>query len=129
MSAIRKLSDSRLLDKSTLTHLLALDDGEGFLQTITSTFYNDAENLLAEIKTAIEMQNYDALLEAIHGLKGCASNLGATSLKKLCLDYDDLAPTALMERRFEVVLELSALFHSTRHALDIFIEKHLAVEA
>jgi len=129
MPVTRKLSDSRLLDQSTLMHLLVLDDGEGFLQTITTTFYNDAENLLAEIKTAIETQNYIALIESIHGLKGCASNLGATSLQELCINYYAMAPAALMERRFEIVLELSVLFQCTQHALNLFIEKNLTVEA
>ena len=129
MSATRKLSDSRLLDRTTLGHLLMLDDGEGFLQTITSTFYNDAECLLYDIKSAIETRNYNTLIEAIHGLKGCASNLGAESLKNLCIDYDSLAPTELMDRRYEVVLELATLFQCSKHALNVFIEKQQTIDA
>lgn len=127
MPTTTKLSDSHLLDKSILEHLITLDDGQGFLETISSTFYADAEQLLSDIKDAIEANNYNDLLESIHALKGCASNLGAVSLKKLCIEYYSMAPTALMERRFEIVLELSAMLEISNHALAAFIKNQQSI--
>jgi len=51
---------------------------------IIKMFIPDAEARIAQIDRAIKQEDFRALEQAAHGLKGGAANIGATEMSRLC---------------------------------------------
>jgi HPt (histidine-containing phosphotransfer) domain-containing protein len=60
------------------------DYGKEMVMKIVEIFIPDAEARLEKIGEAIELQDFKALEEAAHGLKGGAANIGAMEMSRLC---------------------------------------------
>ncbi|OQW74016.1 MAG: hypothetical protein BVN35_10950 [Proteobacteria bacterium ST_bin11] len=66
-----------------------LDGDEGFLIDLLNSFRNSAATTLTELDELLDKQDFPAARDLLHGLKGVAANLGASSLEhaasKLCI--------------------------------------------
>jgi PAS domain S-box-containing protein len=60
------------------------DYGKEMVMKIVEMFIPDAEARLAQIERAIKQEDFQALEQAAHGLKGGAANIGATEMSRLC---------------------------------------------
>jgi len=60
------------------------DYGEEMVLNVIQIFIPDAEARIAQIDQAITQEDFRALEESAHGLKGGAANIGATEMAKLC---------------------------------------------
>ncbi len=77
-------------DPSVLDTLSELG-GVAFLQRLIQGFKTDGEQHIAQMKQEGQ-QDYLALREHLHALKGAATELGASRLAQLCLDGEQLQP-------------------------------------
>ena len=60
------------------------DYGKEMVLNVVQMFIPDAEERIAQIDGAIKQENFRALEESAHGLKGGAANIGATEMAELC---------------------------------------------
>ncbi len=70
--------------ESERLHELAEDFGVEVLQEIVSEFYQDVDEALVTLSSAVGVGNAEEVRNVLHLIKGCASNLGATALVELC---------------------------------------------
>jgi HPt (histidine-containing phosphotransfer) domain-containing protein len=78
-----------LLDTSALENLQAMSSGDAdFLTTLIDTFLEDAPQLLADMRRAVEEEDAAALRLAAHSLKSNSAEFGAMALSALCKDLE-----------------------------------------
>ncbi|MCS7316426.1 MAG: Hpt domain-containing protein [Bryobacterales bacterium] len=72
---MERTPSERILDEGALLDRIG-GDAE-FLRELASMFGEQREQLLGEIRRALERSDLDGLARAAHTLKGCVGNLGA----------------------------------------------------
>ncbi|RLC67260.1 MAG: hypothetical protein DRI48_02770 [Chloroflexi bacterium] len=81
-----------VLDPAALKNLRQLAAGDvGLLTQLIDTFLEDAPQLLAEIRRAVEDEDAPALHRAAHTLKSNSAEFGATALSDLCRELETMA--------------------------------------
>jgi PAS domain S-box-containing protein len=75
---------------------------------IVEMFIPDAEARVAQIDRAIKHEDFRALEEAAHGLKGGAANIGATEMAQLCERLETQGELADIGDAPEIMKKLSA---------------------
>jgi two-component system sensor histidine kinase RpfC len=81
-----------LLNQQALNRLAKLCTGKEFIRDLVEGFRRDGEVLLKELDAASEAQDYLRFREALHALKGSATELGGVELVKLCEASERLRP-------------------------------------
>ncbi|MEE8126817.1 MAG: response regulator [Nitrospirales bacterium] len=78
-----------LLDYRLLADWQAIG-GKTFLAKLVNQFVQDVTTCVNNLQTALDSQNAEALLEAAHGIKGMAKNMGLTGLATLASQLESL---------------------------------------
>ncbi len=73
--------------KENLANLVGGDDLELFEDLLTS-YQEEADNLIAALKTAVQTADAEAILQATHSLKSSSGNLGLITLGDLCAELE-----------------------------------------
>jgi two-component system sensor histidine kinase RpfC len=69
-----------LLDQRKLASLIGLGGGPGFLRMLLDGYHQDAEAAIAAVDRSLAARDYPRLHEALHALRGCAVEVGATAV-------------------------------------------------
>ncbi len=81
-----------ILNLQALNKLAKLGTGKEFIRDLVEGFRRDGEVLLKELNAASEAQDYMRFREALHALKGGATELGGVELVTLCEASERLRP-------------------------------------
>lgn len=98
--------ESGAFDESVLEELAGLDMGERFLEKFVGQCLEDADASLDRLERAAREEDWDAVRDHAHALKGVASNLG---LSALAAASGDVMKTAGWQLRREWPRRLEAL--------------------
>ena len=113
---------SDLLDLMTLRNLVDLDDGShGLLSEMIAIFRDDTPRRIQDILSAVARGNADDLSRAGHALKGGAGALGASAMRNLAADLEDLGRGGTVEAEPDLSQRLESLFQVTLTALDAYV--------
>ncbi len=113
-----------VIDSEALKELISLDAGNGFLNRLCTSFEEDAESLLENIRSEIGHADYETIKELIHALKGSAGNVGASSFHKRCAYYCDMSKNEFLDHQKMILPDLHRQFTEARHALREYIEEY-----
>jgi len=114
-------SDERIVAEDKLEALLRMGGGVGFLDELVGGFLRDSERSIDKMARAVADQDYPALREAIHALKGSAAELGAVRLLSICSELRALKPFELGEENARALLaQLRAAQGETARLLQEF---------
>jgi signal transduction histidine kinase/DNA-binding response OmpR family regulator/HPt (histidine-containing phosphotransfer) domain-containing protein len=107
-----------LIDRKTIAELRSLSaNGSSFLRELTDSFYDEADNLLKEIKVATETQSLARLKDAAHNLKGASSGVGAAGMTRLCKELEGCVEQRSFSNVPELVARLEKSYELTRTEL------------
>jgi two-component system sensor histidine kinase RpfC len=81
-----------ILDRQVLNNLVSLGSGIEFVSDLIEGFSVDSKSILDEAQQAVTEQNYLGFREALHALKGSASELGSSEFVQLCSKAEKLKP-------------------------------------
>ena len=104
------LQGDSLVDVAKLHALLDLGGDTRFFEELVTGFLRDSRRSLQKMAVALQDRDYPMLREAIHALRGSASELGATHLVELCATLRTLKPFDLGTTRAAEML--NALQHA-----------------
>lgn len=72
------------IDVTVLRHIDRLGRDEGFIEDLYSGFFADAQELLLNIRSALEARNFDTARDHLHALRGSAGSVGARGVDAHC---------------------------------------------
>lgn len=125
-----KQAQDSLVDQRVLKSLLRLGSGMTFFEELVDGFTKDVESLLVTMRQALSEQDYPALQDAAHALRGSASELGVQRLVELCIEIKALKPYEMGTRApAKLLQEIEAGFASSRIILDDFIRQRRVASA
>lgn len=84
------MQDHPILDQAPIDDLLEIG-GPDLVQELTELFFADTPGLLAEIRTAADTEDWEALTRASHSLKSSSFYLGALALAELSRQIESLS--------------------------------------
>lgn len=87
-----EFSRNSTLDRQALDNLANLGSGIEFVSELVEGFRLDSGSMLAQAEQALSAQDYLGFREAIHALKGGASELGGIEFVQLCSKAEKLKP-------------------------------------
>ncbi|MBK5962997.1 hypothetical protein CCR95_02535 [Thiocystis minor] len=93
-----------LVDVAKLHILQNLGGDSRFFEELVAGFLRDSRRSLQKMAVALQDRDYPMLREAIHALRGSASELGATELVALCATLRALKPFELETPRAAEIL-------------------------
>jgi HPt (histidine-containing phosphotransfer) domain-containing protein len=81
--------------------------GEDFIGELIDAFLNDAPNLLAQMRSALDARDADAFRRATHSMKSNAATFGAMELSTLAKELEMMGRENNLEigNRLEVMIE------------------------
>jgi CheY-like chemotaxis protein/HPt (histidine-containing phosphotransfer) domain-containing protein len=101
-------------------------DGTALVNKVIHAYFEDTPVRLAQMKSAIEAGDAEALRKAAHGMKSSSANVGAERLAGLCRDLEmigrdgalDAAPLLLHRTAGELAIVLDALQPQIREPVE-----------
>ena len=85
---------------------LKLDFGEDFLEELLETFYNDSNQQLESMQTALEEENSEDFTRAAHSLKSTSLTFGASAFGALARELEMLSREGNLEASREKFQQL-----------------------
>lgn len=101
------------LDTKVVNTLLKFNDSEN-IRLIYEEFIEESVNLLAEIRTLIEQDNYSEIGEKIHIIKGNSGTLGALRIYNFCQNFEKNIKSYNFENTLEDSIYLENIVQSFR---------------
>jgi HPt (histidine-containing phosphotransfer) domain-containing protein len=98
-----------------------------FIGEIVKVFEQDGARLVAEMERAYEQEQFQALRESAHALKGTAANLGATRLFDLSKRVNELKMSQYVELSAPLVSEVKEEFERVKFELNYYVRQRSAV--
>ena len=112
-----------VIDGATLRELeTMLGEDPGFFRGLLQEFLEDAERLVATIRTASEEGTFEELQRAAHTLKSSSATFGALSFSALCRELEEDGHAGGPEGLASKVEQLEMLFAQVRHELQARVE-------
>lgn len=103
-----------LMDWSRLDELREYDTPDGdVVRSVVTLFVTDVADKLSVLRGSIVQRNAQTLRESAHGLKGSASNLGASAVAELAAQLERAGKAASFEHTGELLEQLSAVLEKT----------------
>lgn len=106
------LSRDTTLDRQALDNLANLGSGIEFVSDLVDGFIIDSSKTLNQAKKAAAEQDYLGFMEAVHALKGGASELGGLQFVQLCTRAEKLKPYEMKGPSPAIHLEKIVTAHS-----------------
>jgi len=111
-----------ILDQDALDQLNDVTGGDDeFLAELVETFLDDAPNLISDMKTGLDAEDAREVRRLSHGLKGNATDFGATRLSSLCFTLEHQAADGILDEAESLIAEIEAEFAVVKDALEAFI--------
>ena len=118
---LRKSGDAAV-DQAVLEELRHLGDGDEFVATLVRDFVDDAELLLDDVDSAVQINDVTGFNDAIHTLRSAAANVGASAVFKLCLSWRNVGLGQLKAEGRSYIAQLRAEFERVRIAFGPYLE-------
>ncbi|MGV3755550.1 MAG: ATP-binding protein [Verrucomicrobiota bacterium] len=108
------------LNRSVLEELRSLKDTDGVdpLNEIIQSFRNHSPRMLLEIQTNTAEGEAEQVRQSAHSLKGCAANLGAEKLARLCADLEKAAKEGQRDQFIPLAVQIEAELALVRKDLE-----------
>ncbi len=118
------MTNSDLLDATTLRNLVELDDGSyGLMKEMIALFREDTPHRIQDILAAASQRDAEALSRSAHALKGGAGTLGARALRALAADLESMAKDGSADAGEDLPHRLEAAFQAALSALETFVQE------
>ncbi len=105
-----------IIDQATFDGLTELV-GDDFIGELVETFFEEAPELLTEIKRALDQGDAEAFRRASHSLKSNGESFGATRLANLARELEALGRDGRLEEARPKVPQLESAYEETVQAL------------
>jgi CheY-like chemotaxis protein len=105
--------ESVLLDGAVVAQVLAQRMGRALIEL----YIAEAEQLLAELASAVAQGDLTGAQRVAHGLKSSSRYVGATGMAELSQELEALSQYGALEQARQMVAELQRLFERTREQL------------
>ena len=86
---------SAVINSAALAELELISSGGNFMQELVNGFIQDGEALLRQMEAAVASEQYEALRDLVHAMKGSAVTLGAEQLVSTCAGLNTQSPSEL----------------------------------
>jgi HPt (histidine-containing phosphotransfer) domain-containing protein len=114
---------SDALDMTITSQLLDLDEEEpGFISDVIDSFFRNADEGVARMKTAIENGDLDVIHSTAHMMRGSSQQLGARRLGATCREVEN---ATTMEDAKSIVGRVETELEGARRALTNIAERAL----
>jgi two-component system sensor histidine kinase RpfC len=113
----RRVSAVPAVDHAHLGRLRQLDQGDGFFADVVREFISDAEQLVAELHAAAELDDAATFRDRAHALRSSAAYVGAQAMFQLCLGWRGISPAELARKRRTLLARLTTEFERMRTEL------------
>ncbi|MEW6737517.1 MAG: Hpt domain-containing protein [Acidobacteriota bacterium] len=112
-------SKNTSIDYSVLAELRGVDkEGSDVFVSLITTYLNESQHLLSELRKAIELADTKVVLQLAHRLKGSSATLGAIKLSTLSLSLEKQARTGTINNVNDILLQLEAEFENVRKVFE-----------
>ncbi|MBE0440290.1 MAG: response regulator [Gammaproteobacteria bacterium] len=113
--------DTELCDSSAIKHLISLDTDPDFIQRLLAAFKQDGDKHVKIIKQTVS-HDYLGLREALHALKGSATELGAMKLAEMCKMGEQCKPHDIgTQNLVDFATEIEQAYLATLERFDLMI--------
>jgi len=116
-SKIKDPASNTILDAAALESLREMVGEPEFLGELIATFLEDAPQLLADMRRALDGGDAAGLRLAAHSLKSNSADFGATALSELCRELEMMGKEGALDGAAEQVEQVEAEFKRTVAAL------------
>lgn len=108
-----------ILDPAAMERLWDLAGGdETFLVELMDTFLEDAPQLLADIRQAVEHGDAAGLYLATHSLKSNSTDFGAIVLSGLCRELEEMGKTGTLDKAAETAAQAEVEYERVKAAME-----------
>jgi HPt (histidine-containing phosphotransfer) domain-containing protein len=117
------MTNSGLLDLTTIQNLVDLDDGgHGLLSEMVEIFREDTPRRIQDILRAAREGKAEELSRAAHALKGGAGALGAEALRALAAKLESLGRGGSAEADADLPEQMETTYQASLLALEAYLE-------
>ena len=88
---------------------------------LIETFLTKTQTQLGELRTAISDKNTDEIVSIVHGMKGSAGSVGASSMHQLCKDYEENAKNNNLSESETWIDTLQAEFERYKNDIQAYL--------
>jgi two-component system sensor histidine kinase RpfC len=114
---------SEVLNTHTLRELEQISSGSNFMPELVKGFIQDGEALLRQMEAAIAADQYEALKDLVHAMKGSAVTLGAEQLCRTCVSISVQTPSELQTGGSRILKGVREQFQQTCASLLDYLKK------
>ncbi|MDH4137666.1 MAG: Hpt domain-containing protein [Anaerolineae bacterium] len=109
----------RVLNPAALENLREMIGGDpDFLAELMDTFLNEAPQLLADMRQAVEDRDAAGLRLAAHSLKSNSTDFGAMTLSNLCWELEGMGKAGTLDGVAEKVAQVEAEYERVKPAME-----------
>jgi CheY-like chemotaxis protein len=109
-----------VLDSAALENLREMIGGDAeFLVELIDAFLEDAPQLLADMRQAVEQGDAAGLRLAAHSLKSNSADFGAIALSNLCRELEGMGKAGTIDGATELVARAEAEYQQVKAALEM----------
>ena len=117
----------KMLNQNALDQLNELVGGDPeFLAELIDSFLEEAPDLIADLRQAVEVGDPVGMRLAAHTLKPNSADFGALELSQLCKKMEELGKAGTMDGAAELLVEAEALFALVKAELEVIREECMA---
>ncbi len=117
-------SDQQVLDHKTLDKLSKINTSQDFMRELISGFISDTKKLITKIKLSFEEENFEAVQEHAHAIKGSAHNIGALAIAASAKHIVDESKKRAYVNMPELYINLVQISGITFTALNAYLDEH-----
>jgi two-component system, sensor histidine kinase RpfC len=116
-----------VINPGALAELELISSGASFMQELVNGFIQDGEALIRQMEAAVAAQQYEALRDLVHAMKGSAVTLGAEQLCSTCAGLNGQTPAELGASGARVLKVVRDQFQQARASLLEYLKKRQSV--
>jgi two-component system sensor histidine kinase RpfC len=122
-AAKEEADSSAVLNTHTLRELEQISSGSNFMPELVQGFIQDGESLLRQMEAAIAADQYEALKDLVHAMKGSAVTLGAEQLCRTCAGISAQTPAEVQTSGSRILKGVREQFQQTCASLLDYLKK------
>jgi two-component system sensor histidine kinase RpfC len=112
-----------VINPAALVELELIGSGGNFMQDLVNGFIQDGEALLGQMEAAVASEQFEALRDLVHAMKGSAVTLGAEQLVNTCAGLNAQSPSELAAGGARVLKVVREQFQQARASLAEYLRK------
>ncbi len=111
------------IDYSMLREVVSLGSGDGFMQRLCDNFFTDGNQLLKDMKKALESGDHSRFQELAHALRGSAANLGLCRLQNHATQAEELRLEEITTQGKDCLVDMEKAFNHAKSVLTAELKK------